>query len=233
VTRRTLAEVCECIRDSTDVAAEDRGALVSEICDALLAYQEERGACATVGCPPSTGPACEDPGEPCDPDTGATVTVKSGYNCLPGAEEDSFECLSECPCHGYSLGGGGKFLMNTHVSLVRLELESSVATSTPGSFSDFRSITGSLSAFNHATRTLVESTALATLEVTTSGADFSATGTGIAVIDSAFVDIEFDASETGGTVEFEVRDADTQDVLAGGIGETGRADFDLTVTSTP
>jgi hypothetical protein len=233
VTRRTLEEVCDCIENSTDVAALPRGALVTAICNELLAYQQNRGACAMVGCPPSTGPACEDPGEPCDPETGATVTVASGYHCNPGAEEDTFECLSECPCRGHTLEGGGKFLTNTFVSLVRLDLQGTVASQSPGSFTDFHHLEGSLSAFNHETRTLVEATAFSSLDVTTSGADFSATGTGVAVIDSAFVDIEFEASETGGTVEFHVREAGELDDLAGGVGETGRADFELTIDSTP
>jgi hypothetical protein len=205
VTPQSLSEVCQCIRDSladpeSELSSEPRGPRVKELCDTLETYQSTRGACAMAGCPSASGPECSEPLASCDPTTGATVGVAGGYHCK-AVEEDLFQCIADCPCQGYDLLGGGKFLVNTAVSMVRLQLDGLVATPDPDEFTDDDAVSGTLSAFNYLTRTLVESVSFSSLE----------------------------ATRTGSVATFEVRNADTSAVLAGGTGENDRSAFQLTV----
>lgn len=231
---QSLSKVCECIREGNDdpqdeLSMEDRGPLVEALCDALEGYQSSRGACAVVGCPAASGPECDDLLAPCDPETGAPLDVASGYHCQ-AVEEDLFQCVADCPCRGWDLLGGGKFLVNTAVSMVRLELDGLVPTPDPGSFTDADGVTGELEAFNYLTRTLVQAVSFSSLEATQTGADFSASGTGTALVNGVPTNIAFTATQTGTVATFEVQDADTSAVLAGGTGEDNRAAFQLTVT---
>jgi hypothetical protein len=233
---QSLSEVCDCIEAGNTnpdhplfLFLGGEGLAVEELCHALETYQDTRGACTAVGCPPSTGPECEDPGSPCDPSTGATVTAAAGYHCQP-TEEDIFQCIADCPCRDYDLLGGGKFLVNTAVSMVRLKLDGLVATPDPDQFADNDHLNGELEAFNYLSRTLVQSVSFSSLEATRTGADFTAEGTGTALVNGVSTNIEFTATQTGSVATFEVRDADTLDVLAGGTGENDRSAFQLTVS---
>lgn len=231
---QSLAQVCQCIRDAnddpeSDLAMEERGDDVEKLCDALEGYQSTRGACTAPNCPAASGPSCEDPLAPCDPTSGATVSVASGYHCA-AVDEDVFQCVSDCPCREYDLLGGGKYLVNSAVSMVRVELDGLVPTPDPDSFTDNDAVTGTLSAFNYLTHTLVQSVSFSSLSATRTGADFTASGAGSALVNGVPTEIEFDLSQTGAVALFEVRNADTSAVLAGGIGETDRAAFQLTVT---
>ena len=227
----SLSKVCECIRENRPGFEEIEGEFeyIEKLCDALESYQINRGACAVADCPPATGPDCEDPGAPCDPTTGATVDKASGYHCQPSDEEGFFECVSDCPCRDYDLLGGGKFLVNGAVCMVRLELDGLAATPNPDEFTDGDAITGELSAFDYLTRTLVESVSFSSLSASQTGADFTALGSGTALVNGAPTDIEFIVTQTGSDATFDLFDADTDALLCGSTGEDDRSAFQLTV----
>jgi hypothetical protein len=233
VVPRTLDQICQCIRDSrapgsTDLLADPHYDYIEKLCDALEDYQSTRGACTMADCPSATGLPCDIPGGFCDPSTGDGIPVASGYRCRANdAGED--QCIADCPCRGWDLLGGGKYLVNGAVTMVRVELDGLVATPDPGEFSDDDAITGTLSAFNYLTHTLIDSVSLSSLEATQTGADFTATGAGTGLVNGVSTNIEFDASQTGSSASFELRNADTSAVLAGGIGEDDRSACQLTV----
>jgi hypothetical protein len=237
-TPESLEQVCQCIRDAADPddpdydpedpIANEAYDYLRSLCDALEIYQSTRGACVAAGCPEATGPPCDEPEASCDPSDGSTTGVMAGYHCR-AVEGDGYQCIADCPCRDYDLLGGGKFLVNGAVTMVRVELDGLVATADPDVFTDGDAISGTLSAFNYLTRTQVDSVSLTSLEVTRTGADFSVAGAGTASVNGVTTNIEFDASQTGGDANFELRNADTSAVLAGGIGEDARSAFQLTV----
>src|SRR5262249_35007162 len=140
-----------------------------QLCRALESYQQARGACVTGGCPPATGPACNEASAPCDPATGAIV-ASSGYHCQPIGE--GFECVADCPCRDYSMTGGGKFLVDSAVSMVRLQLAGHAATANPDSLRDFVHVTGEVSGFDYASRTLLDATAFSSFQATRTAGGF-------------------------------------------------------------
>jgi len=140
-------------------------------------------------------------------------------------------CGEIIPPGTYSLSGGGKFLANSAVSVLRLDLSGAAASDDPNSFSDSVDIGGSLRAFNYLTRTLIESVSFSSLQGTLlGGGDLMAMGEGTAIVNGVPTNIDFDAAKTGGVITFEVRNADTGALLAGGTGEPGRAALELTIT---
>jgi hypothetical protein len=231
---QSLAEVCECIRENRPGFEEIEGEFeyLEKLCDALVDYQSTRGACATADCPPASGPVCDEPDAPCDPTTGASVNVQSGYHCRAG-EADPFvmECVSDCPCRDWDLRGGGKFLVNGAVCMVRLELDGLEPTEAPDDFAflDDGSISGSLSAFDYLTRTQIESVSFSSLSASKSGTDLTATGTGKALVNGDERDIEFTATQSGDDATFDLFDAGTDELLCGSTGEDDRSAFELTV----
>ncbi len=231
---QSLAELCDCIGFAIDdlgdnaIKALPNAAIMRNLCNALETYQNTRGACTMADCPSASGPLCFDAGAPCDPSTGDTVEVDARYHCV-ATESDEFQCVADCPCRTYDLLGGGKYLVNGAVSMVRVELDGLVATPDPGEFADDDAIMGTVSAFNYLTHTLIESVSFTSLEATQIGADFSATGAGTALVNGVTTNIEFDATQTGSDASFELRNADTSAVLAGGIGEDDRSAFQLSV----
>jgi hypothetical protein len=202
--------------------------VLQKLCRALEQYQQRIGVCGSEECPPQSGPACDDPGEPCSPINGLALLESTGYSCQP-TEQDVFQCISDQVCEAYSLEGGGKFLVDSAVSLVRLELSGTAATTDPDSIVDGTDITVSLDAYNYLTRTHVEQASIWSFELTRSGADFVATGAGTALVNGVSTSIEFTATQTGSDVTFEVRD-DADTLLIGTDGEVDRAAFQLTVT---
>ena len=237
VTAQSLSDICDCIDlalDSdvghplSDSLAQSR--IVQDLCRALESYQDGRGICGDGECPTPSGPECGGLGVACSPITGVASLSPTGYSCQevsPGVQQ----CVSDCMCESYALEGGGKFLGDfSQVSMVRLELSGKISSVDASSIDDNSEITGSLSAYEYLTRTLVESIALDAFQATISGADFTASGSGTALVNGVLTNIEFTATKAGSDVTFEVSDADSSTFLAGGMGETGRAAFELTVT---
>jgi hypothetical protein len=228
----SLAEVCECIRtsreDPEDPISHDEFDYIEELCDALVDYQSTRGACAMADCPSASGPECVAPDEPCDPTSGAIVGTASGYHCRV-MEDESHQCVSDCPCRDWDLAGGGKFLVNGAVCMARLELDGLAATPDPAQLEDDDAIAGSLSAFNYLTRTQIESVSFASLTAGPSGSGFTASGTGKALVNGVETNVSFTATQDGTDASLEVYDADTDELLCGSAGEDGRAGFELSV----
>jgi hypothetical protein len=123
-----------------------------------------------------------------------------------------------------SLRGGGKFLINGAVSIVRVNL---VRNSSGG-------IDGSLRAYNYLTRTQVESVSISAKMrgMLFEGGDWLLVGQGLANVNGVSTNVDFLASSTGGVVTFEVRHGDTPApglLLAGGMGDLGRAVLNVTI----
>ena len=231
VVPQSLAEVCDCIEQARqDDANPLSGEQVANlICDALRDYQENRGVCSSPSCPPATGPECLQLGDPCDPANGNLVQTTSGSHCLD-VGLDHLECVSDCPCRSYTLDGGGKFLVGSSVSMVRVTVSGAAGAAGSSAVHDSVSISGDLSGFEYEDRTLVGPMSFESFDVTRSGADFTAKATGTADVNGAPTGVEFTATQSGATTTFEVRDADTSAVLLGGTGEAGRAGFSLSVS---
>ena len=234
VTAQTLEQVCSCIGNAIDSDTghpldTDQGRIMRSLCDALETYQNERGACTAGSCPPATGPACLEPGASCDPATGAITGVLAGYKCQAVADDD-YQCIADCPCRNYDWSGGGKFLVSGAVSMVRIALSGLAPSSDAASFDASHGITGELSAFEYASHTLIHAVSFSSFTMTTSGADFSATGKASGTVNGSFAHLEFAVDKTGAVTTFEVRDADTSTFLAGGTGEADRYGFTLTVS---
>ncbi len=133
----------------------------------------------------------------------------------------------------YTSGGGGKFLPSTTmgVSIIRLDLSGRADTGNVTSFSDTSSINGSISIFNHSTRTLIESVSFSSLGGRfLGGGDLALNGIGSARVDGVLTNIEFNFSKRSGVITFEIRNSDTGVILADGVGETGRSELELTIT---
>jgi hypothetical protein len=113
--------------------------------------------------------------------------------------------------------------------MVRLEVSGKAAAENVNPLVDSSDIQVDLSAFEYVTHTLIEAQSLSFFEVSISGADFAATASGVALVNGVTTNVELDVSQSGSDVFFEVRDAGTSAVLAGGTGEAGRAAFQLTV----
>jgi hypothetical protein len=170
---------------------------------------------------------------PLDTDQGRVIQALC--HALEEYQQSQGVCGSdECPgptCLDYSLEGGGKFLdEDAAVSMVRLEVHGTAATNDPDEVVDSMDVTGSLSAFNYLTRTRIEMSGFSSFEVHRTGADFTASGAGTALVDGTPTAVEFEATRTGGDVTFTVSEAGGGDPLAGVDGEVGRAAFDLTLT---
>jgi hypothetical protein len=160
---------------------------------------------------------------------GATTGVLAGYKCQAVGDDD-YQWIAECPCRAYDWSGGGKFLVNSAVSMVRLELSGLVPSSDAGSFDASNGITGELSAFEYASHTLIHAVSFSSFTMTTNGADFAATGKASGTVNGSFANLEFAVDKTGADTTLEVRDADTSAFLAGGTGEVDRHGFTLTVS---
>jgi|GEM_PF-6967433 len=234
VEAQCLSEICDCIDQALAVEGDAhplddaQGVVLQKLCRALEAYQERIGVCGSEACPPQSGPACEDPGEPCNPIDGTTAAQSTGYSCQP-TEQDEFQCISDQVCEAYSLTGGGKFLVGAAVSLVRLEVSGSAATTDPDALVDGTDVTATLDAYNYQTRTQVGQLSLTSFELTRAGSDFEASGTGTALVNGVPTPVHFTASQTGSDVAFELFDANDA-LLVGTDGEAGRAAYQLTVT---
>jgi hypothetical protein len=127
------------------------------------------------------------------------------------------------------MDGGGKFLTNAAVSILRLDLSGAADNKDRNSFTS-SDIVGSLRTYNYLTRTLIESVSFSSLQGILSGSDLTAMGQGMAMVNGVLTDIDFVAASTRGVITFQVRNAASKVVLAGGTGETGRAALGLIIT---
>jgi hypothetical protein len=230
-----LSEICGCIEEAVDTTDHpldtDQGDILLLLCQALESYQGDRGVCGGEECPAPSGPTCSPPqiGSNCCGATGEFAGQATGYSCEEVGTE--VQCVPTQGCVDFSELGGGKFLMDGTVSMCRVEVTGQAATDDPGTVSDSMDVGGSVSAFNYWTETYVESTSISSFQASFGGGGFTATGTAEALVDGVPAQIGFVASEGGSGVICTVSDG--SGVLAGGVGETGRADLELTITPVP
>ncbi|MGH7857131.1 MAG: hypothetical protein ACREQY_07325, partial [Candidatus Binatia bacterium] len=232
LTKQCLPEICDCIDNAVNEDGSpldtDEGRVVLALCRALEDYQSRRGACGSEPCPSPSGPECEDEDQDCSPTTGETVPQTTGYSCQDVG--GTLQCVSDRLCGDYTMSGGGKYLLNKAVTMVRVDMTGEVPTSSESTFSDSIDVTGTLSAYNYKTRKQINSVSFSSLKaILSAGGDFSATGRGKALVNNVLTDIVFDATKAGSAYTFSIKDAQTSGFLGGGTGEPGRAAVELTL----
>jgi hypothetical protein len=209
------------------------------LCHALMDYRATRGICGSEDCPREQGPDCSAlaTGVDCDPylpgEGGTAASEHLGYTCQevePGVKQ----CVSSRRCVDYSIAGGGKFLGEDGVSLLRLLITGRAAVD-DCPICDSTDVDAEISAFNHAADTLVNGVELSSVKATDlGGGDLTVEATGTALVDGGGpANIGLDASKTGGTPAFEIEDTDAPASLTGGTGEAGRSALQLNQTPIP
>jgi hypothetical protein len=166
------------------------------------------------------------------------IGPKSDFDAPPFSTQMAFDKVVMGPLGPsppvYKTGGGGKFTTTgtsgAPVSTLRFDAGSTADTGTASSFIDANSINGSLRAFNYSSRTLIESTDFLLLQGTVSANEQRVSGRARALVNSVQTNITFEVVKIAGMIRFEIRNADTNTILAGGTGEAGRATFDLAIT---
>ena len=134
--------------------------------------------------------------------------------------------------HYTGRGSAKAVLDDGSVSIIRFEIAGTGAPIPPDSFGDADNITGSLQAFNYATRTLIDSVRFSSVQGRRSaGGDVFIIATGSVRANGQATNMVLIATKSDGIVTFDIRNRDTGVFLAGGTGETGRADLRLTVTT--
>jgi hypothetical protein len=144
------------------------------------------------------------------------------------------QCVSSRTCVDYSISGGGKFLGEDGVSLLRMLITGRAAVDNCP-VCDSTDIDAEISAFDHAANTLVTNVQLSSVKATDQGGgNLTVEASGTASVNGAGpVNISLDADKTGGTPSFDLQDTDAPAALAGGTGEAGRSDFQLNQTPVP
>jgi hypothetical protein len=132
------------------------------------------------------------------------------------------------------LAGGGKFLQQpaAAVSILSLQVSGEVVSDSANSFR-FADIDGDVSAFNYATRMLIDPVYLSSLTGTQSASgDLVVTGVGVASVNGVNTNIQLNVASISGNITFDVADANSGKILAGGTGEPGLASLEF-LTGTP
>jgi hypothetical protein len=171
---------------------------------------------------------CCKPGTECCQGTKHTPTDC----CVPPEECVNGRCIDRTPKFSFS-GSGGGTTISTAVgkSLIRFTIGGTGFSIPPDGFGTTSGITGGLTAFNFNSQTLITSVTYDGVQGRMSSADdeeLAATGT--AKVNGVLNNFAFLASKSAGAITYEILNADTGDLLAGGTGETGLADFGLTMT---
>jgi hypothetical protein len=239
--RKTFAEICQCLDDKV-LAQNDplypKLVRSRALCHALKDYRATRGICGSEDCPRETGPDCSAlaTGVSCDPYQlpAAASETATGYTCQEVTSGGLKQCLSSRMCVDYSVAGGGKFIGDDGVSLLRLLISGRAAVDNCP-ICDSTEIDAEISAFNHAADMLANSFQLSSVQATDlGGGDLTVEATGTASVDGGGpTNISLDASKTSGTPAFDLEDTDAPAGLAGGTGEAGRSDFQLNQTPIP
>ena len=130
--------------------------------------------------------------------------------------------------------GGGKFLdKKKSVSTLRFDVTGDAMLPAANALT-FSDRDGTLNAYNYLTRKNIEAFAFTSVEASLLGGavvngawvgDFSVTALGRGKVNGVATDLRLELKKLGGTLSFELRNADTAAVLAGGTGEAGRSDF--------
>jgi hypothetical protein len=153
------------------------------------------------------------------------------YQTKRSCGKDPPDSVAPMACLGVL--GGGKFLSaSSAVSWLSLDLSGNAAMESVNSFT-FTNFDGGASAFAYLTHTLIDPIVLSSLSGTAStNGDVTVTGTGVATVNGATLEIELDAASTNGIVTFSITDLASGKQLAGGTGEDGLAGLELTSTGS-
>ena len=240
--QKSFAQICQCLDDKDDLDEEDplypKLLRARALCHALMDYQATRGICGSEDCPQHEGPDCSAlaTGVPCDPYQlpAAASETATGYTCQEVTPGGLKQCLSSRVCVDYSISGGGKFLGEDGVSLLRLLITGRAAVDNCP-VCDTTDIDAQISAFNHAADTLVNGVQLSSVKATDlGGGDLSVEAKGTALVNGGGpANVSIDAGKSGGTPSFDIEDTDAPASLAGGTGEAGRSNFQLNQTPIP
>jgi hypothetical protein len=235
IKQQSLSEICQCIETTLttnnpiDPLNTPEGQVALKLCRKLQDYQNTRGFCSATrdsdGVPfPPEGPPCSDQGRSCDPFTGGFSNDPTGYTCQFVPSRNRNECQSDVVCGNYTISGGGKILNGAAVSQVRLNVTGAAATESLTSFVDSLGISSDIQVYNYATRTLINSVMLSSVQGSSGpGTDVQASGRGSALVNNVRTPITFSIKKISGVVTFELRNASTNALLSNGTGETGRA----------
>jgi hypothetical protein len=144
-------------------------------------------------------------------------------------DPDSDMCIKK---GAFNTGHGGKEVVPTTaaVTTMRFEIAGTFVSGAPLEFTA-DSVSGTLSAFNYATRLLIQSHDFMSFQgnyLNQAGVDFEFTSEAMALANGVPMPIQFNASSIGGVYTFEVLDPGGG-FLAGGVGEDGRSDLELTL----
>ena len=214
-----------------------------DCCDFRVGFccAEEEGCCPGAipandrCCPAGTEcclgaiPKCCRPGQTCCQDAALVLAdcCDPGDPCLNGVCGRSIASLA------YTGRGSAKaVLADGSVSIIRFEIAGTGVPIPPDSFGDTDNISGSLQAFNYATRALIDSVRYSGVQGRRSAdGDVFIVATGSARANGRPINIVLMATNADGVIAFDIRNRETGAFLAGGTGETGRADLRLTVTA--
>lgn len=227
--------------NSEEQCCPEAGACCSkhaECCGAGCCTRGEPMCCDPKGspplcCQPRTQDCCQAP----DPTNSRCCTTGE---CCQGPHGVPTDCCPPDKCHQgvcgepevvWSGSGGGKLTSaSMGVSVVRLLASGSGSSIPPDGFGAVAQISGSLSAFNYRSRALIQSTSFSAAQGSASpSGNLSLTTVGPGVINGTPATILLTADRIAGKLTFEVYNADTGQLLAGGIGETGRAALEVLI----
>ncbi len=186
LTAQNLEDVCKCINDPQKAQA-----IRDQANDPAIAvkigqdkYNKDGNFSVEEGSKP-------DGNKNKNPDTNMTLLPYLHNLCAALLDyRTSFACGKADPdptlaCSG--VNGGGKFLLNTGVSMLRLGFSGSSNIVASNSFS-FNDIEGVVSAYNYSSRTLIDSGSLSSLQVTLAqNGDIQVIGAGTAFVSTPLV----------------------------------------------
>jgi hypothetical protein len=197
-----------------------------------------------VNCCPSFSPQCC-PGPPlhCCPANQPCC----GTGCCPAPDppfHGNCNCCTVgpkpiCNCFGgddpvYHFSGGGAFLSSLNCKTV---CQCDVCGNTPVGDATFINATNNINGlgitcFNYCTRDLIQAVSFSTFQANFTGSDFQASGTGSANVNGVPTNISFSAAKISGVTAVAITNANTNQLLAGGTGESGLADFGLEILAS-
>jgi hypothetical protein len=209
----------------------------NRVCCPPLFFGCQRVCCPVAGGACCGGTACCPPGAPkcCD-----FLLIAPGKCCGPKCccnKDPNTPNAVICICPGDNdpvlhFSGGGAFLSSANCKTV---CQQDVCCACSGSATSCANTSGvgavTFTCFNYCTYTLIQSVSLSSFQGTLlgSGGDFQASGIGTAMVNGVPTNISFSAAVTSGVPSISVTNTNTNQMLAGGTGESGLADFGLDI----
>ena len=131
----------------------------------------------------------------------------------------------------WTIQGGGKYINDTGVTMLRIDLGGSGDTNDFVSFSDIDDIQANFNAFNFSNRTMIQLISFSSVQgAFLNGDDFVISAKGTASVNKTPTEINFNANKTQDLIHFEIRDVQTGALIADGTGENQRSSLEMTIT---